>query len=575
MQPDHSWLRSFAAASLPILPSCSGQALAVLAGAMGRLWQRGEQGGREEGSEREEDAEKVAEPPLGSRREGAQGGWGEARGDEAQAGATTADNLSSQPSARGSEAGGDSTVEEACPMTPWVGAVLGEAQRRFSGNTSHHLSSSSSSSSRGVGGGQGSSSGSSRSWGSLGPEDLVSLALALPALCSISCDSRRGNSGGDGDGGGGSEAGVGGEGSGWVGPHKEGSNGNGASTSPGRLDDGGSSAEAIVPPSGWVEGLQEAMRYQLPAFSATQLANGLMALARLHRRQRGLESRMREQASSSPEAGSVASVFTAAASRDNARPSNEQRGREARTSPSEAGVMLLPPLDRAWLQDWLRAADRLAPTFNAADAAQALWALAALGATCAPPPPRLLAASQKQKKKQTGALPPLSFAVHLQGQGPLAAEGVLGAASDAAAPVLRVPPEWAEHMLASTRPRLAEMSSPQLSMVAWALSALRVRPGWQWSLALFTASAATMRTSTVMQQWPGEKRPSAFSSALAAPMLQPLAVLDGDSAAEVGVRRSGSKGEVMPRDLAVLLLGLGHLRLRPLEVRQGLQLQYV
>ena len=567
MQPSHSWLRSFAAASLPVLPSCSGQALAVLAGAMGRLWQRGEQGGGAGGRAGEEDAEEDAEPLLGGRQEA---GWGEARRNEAQARAMTAGNLSSLPRDRGSEFQRDSAGRMACPMASWVGAVLGEAQRRFSGTTSHHLSSSS----RGVGGGQG-SSGSSRSWGSLCPEDLVSLALSLPALCSISCDSRRGNSGGDGDGGGGSEAGVGGEGSGWVGPHKEGSNGNGASTSPGRLDDGGSSAEAIVPPSGWVEGLQEAMRYQLPAFSATQLANGLMALARLHRRQRGLESRMREQASSSPEAGSVASVFTAAASRDNARPSNEQRGREARTSPSEAGVMLLPPLDRAWLQDWLRAADRLAPTFNAADAAQALWALAALGATCAPPPPRLLAASQKQKKKQTGALPPLSFAVHLQGQGPLAAEGVLGAASDAAAPVLRVPPEWAEHMLASTRPRLAEMSSPQLSMVAWALSALRVRPGWQWSLALFTASAATMRTSTVMQQWPGEKRPSAFSSALAAPMLQPLAVLDGDSAAEVGVRRSGSKGEVMPRDLAVLLLGLGHLRLRPLEVRQGLQLQYV
>ena len=283
---------------------------------------------------------------------------------------------------------------------------------------------------------------------------------------------------------------------------------------------------------------------------------------------------MREQASSSTEAGSGA--FTAAASRDNAHSSNEQRGREETESlPSKAAVTLFPPLERAWLQEWLRAADRLAPTFNAADAAQALWALAALGATCAPPPPRLLAATQKQKRKQTGALPPPPPAVHLQGQGPLAAEGVLGAASDAAAPVLRVPPEWAEHMLASTRPRLAEMSSPQLSMVAWALSALRVRPGWQWSLALFTASAATMRTSTVMQQWPGEKRPSAFSSALAAPMLQPLAVLDGDSAAEVGVRRSGSKGEVMPRDLAVLLLGLGHLRLRPLEVRQGLQLQYV
>ncbi len=65
------------------------------------------------------------------------------------------------------------------------------------------------------------------------------------------------------------------------------------------------------------------------------------------------------------------------------------------------------------------------------------------------------------------------------------------------------------------------MDSGQLSMTAWSLSAIGYRHvDWQWSLTFFRASSSKLHGST------------------------------------------------SPRDLAVLMLGIGRLQLRPLQVRE-------
>ena len=202
-------------------------------------------------------------------------------------------------------------------------------------------------------------------------------------------------------------------------------------------------------PKGWLVDLRAALLISLPQLSPMQLSNALMALARIHRMDMHLDT---------SDASQVASV-----------PPVQQQ-----------------PLEASWLREWLLASARSATSFNAADVAQSLWALAAFGASSrrpptpnAPPPPKRTAkdislpqheSSQKGRSLQT-PLPPPSPVGHLQ----LPVTGAMPRQSS-----LHVPGEWVSLFLSRTRHALGAMSPSQLSMTVWSLSVMGVRsPAFQ------------------------------------------------------------------------------------------------
>ena len=232
-------------------------------------------------------------------------------------------------------------------------------------------------------------------------------------------------------------------------------------------------------------------------------------------------------------------------------------------------------MDPPWLREWLLAAARLAPSFNAADTAQSFWALATLVSNCRPHPvaaqdgfPSTLGLSSSVSSRSNVKQQPMPERQKPSQQSQIAVSSH--------PELLRVQPEWISLMLSRTRPRLAAMSAPHMSMMVWALSVLRARPGWQWSLALFDAStnilekqASTSTSSSDTRRDRSNEGVSGSGMSVDDDFLVP-----GRGSSEVG-RPSPNlpfasaecvSTAASPRDLAVLLLGLGRLRLRPLQV---------
>ncbi len=256
--PDRQWLLTFADVSRASLPSCTGQALATLAGAMGRLW------------------EKVGK--LSGRRS-------EVVSDGA-----------------GSSALGSAYASQPDPAAAaWALSLLQISQRRLEAVSKRAAA---------VPGG-----GSWKDKLALNSDDLVCLGLALPSLLLMlkSC--------------GGGQANI-------------------VSSSPPHSQDSDRerwSSEHQQDVCEWLQSLKEATLSQLPAFTPSQLAKSILALARIQRLQDGKAS--------------------------------------LRSTPG-IGMLETDVLDTPWLRTWLRASARSASSFNAADTAQSLWSLAALRVTC-------------------------------------------------------------------------------------------------------------------------------------------------------------------------------------------------
>ena len=210
-----------------------------------------------------------------------------------------------------------------------------------------------------------------------------------------------------------------------------------SSSSP--IGSGGGDDHHRALPDGWLSDLRAAMLQQMAAFNPTQLSNALMALARIHRMDINVVP------------GPMGSI--SGASR---------------------------PIESSWLREWLLASAKLAPSFNASDVAQSLWALAALGASVRRPPtfhtqPHTQAppASSRASNKTSG----LTSSKHQPK--PTDNADPLGSRSRSPLPI-HVPSEWLSLFLSKTRTRMASMNSSQLSMTVWAVSAMGLRnPSFQ------------------------------------------------------------------------------------------------
>ena len=518
---------------MPLLSSCNGHALALLAGAMGRLWQ-----------------------------------CCDAEGDTAHGNQTDGKYPSAwfpqQPSL--SEGRSDNRVTH-CPMAAWSYSMMKVSQRRIQA-----VSASDYEETRGA------------VEDGLGPEDLVSLALALPLLQRTYIMNSRAAQGG-------------------MREYQETicigmpSLSNEAEELP--------PVRLLDPPPGWISDLTSAALRYMPFFSSTQLTNILMALARIDKQQQ-----LQHQCSKDTDSTSV-----------------PQLSRSIDASTSSAHRQHHSIVSSQWLREWLLASARISQSFNAADTAQSLWALATLGATSQPfaapqgasshqpklRSPHKTRSRHSQRAKSSQARSSRKLRPHRTPEVVLSTAPSIGSGGSsksrgqkhetvrqlrvllrqnqkpiapplATAP-LHVPPQWITLMLSRTRPRLAVMSAPHVSMMVWALSKLKAQPGWQWSLALFDASTHILRQQVTSRSKghgvvdPGSDKRSRWISGSTS--CSPNLHLDRKAAQAYRYTRpdlevseqdslqnnsSSLASSVSPRDLAVLLMGLGRLRLRPLQV---------
>jgi len=209
VQPSQEWLRRFASASMPLLSSCNGHALAALAGAMGRLWQ----------------ASNAHDAPADVKQRGSvHQGW-----------------APHQPCLL------DPDSEMHCPMAAWSMSLLRVAQCRLRALSSCHSEEIRRQTDTG-----------------LSPEDVVSLALALPLLQRIySCEENNVSTG--------ERVGV-----------------SQRLTSSSLSDDlmAETAIGCLAPPPCFLSDLTAAVLRLMPLLSATQMANILMALARIDKHER-------------------------------------------------------------------------------------------------------------------------------------------------------------------------------------------------------------------------------------------------------------------------------------------------
>ncbi|GAX80540.1 hypothetical protein CEUSTIGMA_g7978.t1 [Chlamydomonas eustigma] len=295
----------------------------------------------------------------------------------------------------------------------------------------------------------------------------------------------------------------------------------------------------------WLPALYTVFQFHMPSMTPRQLASCVVAAVRIQDAlkdldlgQKDFKSALHLSSTTAPELIEDTSWVM----------SSNRNG----SSAPQLGDRLI---NMPWLRTWLLCTSKAAPHFNAADTAQSLWALASLRCKCRKKPVLSSSSAAKNaiaKHSQHDQLASKKQIQALEGRDLL---------STATALTLSVP--WLESFLNYTKHCLAGMRSGELCMSVWAVSQLGYEPSWQWSLAWFDASKTLMvGASSFCVVTPHQPSDLDFSSP-SEPSVQMWQNERKRRHDGMPPSQSSRLHHISSEDLGVMMLGLGHLRQRP------------